>query len=227
MSVSAGNSASVARVSKPSEGHARKRNPRGQGDRLRDEIVEAAAALLDQTGSAESVTLRAVARRARISAPSIYRHFADPQAILLAVTQEAFELLRGRLAEASESAPEDPTARLKAVCQGYLTFVEEHPARYRVMFGGVWTADPGSSDSVSEADLLELGAAALEILTASLVDCIESGASISTAPHTDAIALWLGLHGLAHQRTVVPHFPWPEDLPSRIIHLLASLEPGR
>ncbi|MGB7447887.1 MAG: hypothetical protein WA892_02050 [Ornithinimicrobium sp.] len=42
----------------------RRRNPRGQGERLRDEIVQAAALLLDETGSSESITLRAVARRA-------------------------------------------------------------------------------------------------------------------------------------------------------------------
>ena len=55
----------------------RARNRRGEGARLRDDIVAAAVALLDETGDQAAVSLRAVARRVGIAAPSIYRHFAD------------------------------------------------------------------------------------------------------------------------------------------------------
>ncbi|WP_209021905.1 TetR/AcrR family transcriptional regulator [Nocardioides sp. 503] len=214
-------------MSTPPEGHTRTRNPRGQGDRLRDEIVAAAAAVLDEAGTAEAVTLRAVARRAGISAPSIYRHFPDPPAILLAVAQEAFEMLRHRLAEAAESERGGPTARLQAVCGGYLRFAEEHPSRYRVMFGGVWRADPDRGDSLTEASVLALGAEALEVLAAGLAECVADGTSLSTDVRADATALWLGLHGLAHQRAVAARFPWPEDIETRMVRLLASLDPAR
>ena len=40
----------------------RRRNPRGQGARLTEDIVAGALALIERTGSAEAVTLRAVAR---------------------------------------------------------------------------------------------------------------------------------------------------------------------
>ena len=53
----------------------RHRNPRGQGTRLSEDIVAGALALIERTGSAEAVTLRAVAREAGIAAPSIYAHF--------------------------------------------------------------------------------------------------------------------------------------------------------
>lgn len=216
-------SASVARVTGAAQPVTRQRNPRGQGERLRDEIVTAAALLLDETGSSDTVTLRAVARRAGISAPSIYRHFPDAQAILLAIAQEAFERLGQRLAEAADEEHGDPTARLVRVAHAYLVFAEEHPSRYRVMFGGLWTADLTRGDAITQADVTALGQETLGVLTTCLVDCISAGTSSSTDPHSDVIALWLGLHGLAHQRAAVPHFPWPQDIESRTVALLASL----
>lgn len=220
-------STSLTQVSSTPETRTRKRNPRGQGDLLRAEIVAAAATLLDQSGNAEAVTLRAVARQAHISPPSIYRHFPDPPAILLAVTQEAFEELRHQLSRASESAggaeADDPTARLTAICESYLSFAAEHPSRYRVMFGGAWTAHPAQGSSVTEADLTNLGSEALGVLAAALIDCVDAGTSTSTQPGSDVVALWLGLHGLAHQRAVSRGFPWPTDIEGRMIHHLARL----
>ena len=217
-------SASVRGVTGPERPATRRRNPRGQGERLRDEIVRAAALLLDETGSSESVTLRAVARRAGISAPSIYRHFPDAQAILLAVAQQAFGQLGRRLAQAADAEHDDAAARLVLVGHTYLTFAQEHPSQYRVMFGGVWTAELTRGDAITEAEVSALGQETLGVLTDCLADCIAAGTSRSTDPHSDVIALWLGLHGLAHQRAAVPHFPWPQNIESRTIALLASLE---
>ena len=41
------------------------------------------------------------------------------------------------------------------------------------------------------------------------------------------MALWLGLHGLAHQRAVLPHFPWPAGIADGLVERLALLDaPG-
>ncbi|MDT7668253.1 MAG: hypothetical protein QOC74_1036, partial [Pseudonocardiales bacterium] len=39
----------------------------------------------------------------------------------------------------------------------------------------------------------------------------------------DAVALWLGLHGLAHQQSVTVSFPWPPDITERLVVALAHL----
>ena len=52
---------------------ARRRNRRGEGDRLRDEIITAASQIIGETGDDSALTLRGVARRLGIAAPSIYR----------------------------------------------------------------------------------------------------------------------------------------------------------
>jgi AcrR family transcriptional regulator len=215
----------VAGVTTPPSSGTRRRNRRGEGALLRDDIVTAAASILDEAGTEEAVTLRAVARRAGVTAPSIDSHFADRQGILLAVVGEAFSDLTHHLREAvSQAAEADPATRLVAVCDAYLDFGSRQPQRYRVMFGGVWNAEEAMANaSVSAADVTALGQETLGLLSECLRDCSAAGASASTDPDADAVALWLGLHGLAQQRNASPACPWPADIQRRIVTHLARL----
>lgn len=202
----------------------RERNRRGEGSRLRTEIVAAAAALLDETGNEEAVTLRAVARRIGISAPSIYAHFPDRQAILLAVVQGAFAELGEQLETAAGVPAEDPVTGLHDVCDAYLAFAAGRPQRYRVMFGGLWNATAAlESASVTSDEIAALGQEVLAALVTRLEACVRAGRSTSDNPGADAVALWLGLHGLAHQRVVSAAFPWPSDIQERLVAPLAHL----
>jgi AcrR family transcriptional regulator len=60
----------------------RPRLPRGEGRRLRGEIMAAAERLLIDTGSQEAVSIRAVADAVGVTPPSIYRHFADKSELI-------------------------------------------------------------------------------------------------------------------------------------------------
>jgi AcrR family transcriptional regulator len=203
----------------------RERNRRGQGGRLRTDILTAAAELLDETGNEQAVTLRAVARRIGIAAPSIYTHFPDRQAILLAVVQNTFTELTETL-RANTQTGKGAQADLRAVCTAYLDFAATRPQRYRVMFGGLWNAGEAlDSGAVTAAEVTELGRDALDVLITALDACVTAGTSTSTDTAADAIALWLGLHGLAHQRAVTAGFPWPADITDRLIDSLAHLTP--
>ncbi|WP_285643270.1 TetR/AcrR family transcriptional regulator [Lentzea sp. NBRC 102530] len=202
----------------------RRRNRRGEGGKLRDEIIAAAVALLDEGGDERAVTLRSVARKAGIAAPSIYPHFADQPSIMLAVVQQEMDALTAALKEAGDNAPQGARARLFAVCNAYLDFARVHPQRYRIMFGGLWT--PSTEDtSITDADLDALGVEAFTLLVEVLGACVEEGiAHGSDDLYGDAVALWLGLHGLAHQRAVVRKMPGPADVGDRLIRALAHLK---
>ena len=69
----------------------RRRAPRGSGDQLRDEILDATTDLLLETGHAKAVSIRSVAKRVGVTPPSIYLHFADKDALLDAVCARYFE----------------------------------------------------------------------------------------------------------------------------------------
>jgi AcrR family transcriptional regulator len=203
---------------------ARRRNRRGEGGKLREEIIAAAVALLDEGGDERAVTLRSVARKAGIAAPSIYAHFADQPSIMLAVVRQEMDALVAALREADEAAGQDARARLFAVCNAYLDFARLHPQRYRIMFGGLWT--PSVEDtSITDADLESLGLEAFTLLADVLGACIEEGiAHAGEDLYGDSVALWLGLHGLAHQRAVVRKMPGPDDVGDRLIRALAHLK---
>ncbi|WP_218920629.1 TetR/AcrR family transcriptional regulator [Lentzea guizhouensis] len=203
---------------------ARRRNRRGEGGKLREEIIAAAVALLDEGGDERAVTLRSVARKAGIAAPSIYAHFADQPSIMLAVVQQEMAVLTAALREADAAADRNGRSRLFAVCNAYLDFARQHPQRYRIMFGGLWT--PSVEDtSITDADLESLGVEAFTLLVEVLGACIEEGvAHASDDLYGDSVALWLGLHGLAHQRAVVRKMPGPEDVAERLIKALAHLK---
>lgn len=66
----------------------------------------------------------------------------------------------------------------------------------------------------------------MQILVDALGGCVGAGQATSDDVPADAVALWVGLHGLAHQRTISRAFPWPEDISDRVITALAHLNPA-
>jgi AcrR family transcriptional regulator len=171
----------------------RTRNKRGEGSLLRDEIVRAAGALLEKAGREEAVTLRAVAREVGIAAPSIYQHFPDREAVLDAVVVAAFEDLIAAL-ERDLASVSDARDRLFSGCRTYVRFAQDHPQRYRVMFGrGAETAAGTPTPRGMPPEALE----ALTYLSAGIDACVKADESDSANPFSDAVALWASLHGLA------------------------------
>jgi len=75
----------------PSVGaRARSANPRGQGDRLRLDLLRAAKAFVETYG-ARQLTLRGLARQVGVSAPSVYLHFPNLDHLLAALVVQGFE----------------------------------------------------------------------------------------------------------------------------------------
>ena len=110
----------------------RQRNPRGQGERLRDDIIEAASRLLADP-AAPPLTLRAVAREAGVAATSVYLHFDDIESLVRAVADRRFGEL-ARLQDEARDADADPCQRVRAGSLAYCEFGLAHPGHYQVMF---------------------------------------------------------------------------------------------
>ena len=77
---------------------------------LRDALVQAALQEAEQ-GGPEAISIKALAKKLGVSQPAPYRHFADREALLAAVTAEAFRQFSAMLREAISKAVE----ALKAV----------------------------------------------------------------------------------------------------------------
>jgi AcrR family transcriptional regulator len=92
------------------------------------EIVAAARELLEAEGP-EGLSMRRVADRIGIKAPSIYKHLPDKQALEAALISAGFEEL-AEVFEAAVRGAEDPLA---ALARAYREYAIRHQHLYRLM----------------------------------------------------------------------------------------------
>jgi AcrR family transcriptional regulator len=156
--------------------------PRGVGPALRDHLVDATIALVDESQDESRISLRAMARAAGVAAPSIYPHFPDRDALLAAAMDRSWEQLLDEIV-ASATAARTPRTRLLRGCQAYVAFAQRHPLRYSLMTRST-TASPAARR-------------ALELLTTSLTLTCDDTAPRGIPVSRGAAALSTALHGLA------------------------------
>lgn len=182
---------------------ARQRNPRGQGDRLRQEIIDAARDVLAETGNLDRLTLRGVARRVGIAATSVYLHFPDAEHLAVAALEQTFTQLSAAT-QAAAGPIADPAEALLARCRAYGRFGLEHPGHYRVMFHldlmpSLAAGDPEDSP----------GQRAFRRLESAVEACLTAGAGRPYPdPHRLASLVWATEHGLVSAMLARPGFAW-------------------
>jgi AcrR family transcriptional regulator len=180
------------------------RNPRGEGDRLRQELISAANRLLENGASHESLSLRAVAREVGIAPTSVYLHFPDKTALLLAVYQGHFADLADQLNQAI-ARHTSPAARLRAAAEAYCQFAADRPDVYQVLFTVPGSASPPRLVPASQRP----GAAVVQTIQHVITDCIDAGLLAPADPYAVTMCLWAALHGLIVLRAARPHVAWP------------------
>jgi len=189
----------------------RRRAPRGSGDQLRDEILDATRELLLETGHAKAVSIRAVAQRVGVTPPSIYLHFADKTELLGAVCEARFDDFIRYMIEATAGI-EEPLEALWAMGRAYVRFGVENPEHYRIMFMTRPLADGLPLDQLP-------GMNAFGHLVASVTRCMDAGAIAAGDAFLVATSLWTAVHGITSLLIARPDFPWP-DLDRLMAHLV-------
>lgn len=200
------------------DSRARTRNPRGQGERLREEILQAAERLLEQVGSEDALSLRAVAREVGIAAPSIYRHFPDKTALVWATLALGYERLSDAMNEADAEVPEDePVERLRTQLRAYCRYAMEHPAKYRLMFDTLQT--PVAAERLQDHPVGVL----LRGWEQALQRCEEAGWRVRGTRGEAPYVLWAGTHGRVTLWQVMPSRKDPARLDVHVDGLLGLL----
>ncbi|WP_373140207.1 TetR/AcrR family transcriptional regulator [Mycobacterium marinum] len=177
----------------------RARAPRGSGDLLRHEILDAATELLLQTRQARAVSIRSVAERVGVTPPSIYLHFQDKDALLDAVCARYL----ARLDEEMERAAMGHTCVVEVLrAQGlaYVRFALQTPELYRLATMGEWR----SGSNVDSA----LDSSAFRHMCASVQAMMDEGIYRADDPTTIALELWTAAHGVAALLVAKPHLPF-------------------
>ena len=193
--------------------HVRRRARRGEGEKLRDEILEAAEELLLRNADEEAVSIRAVAEAVGVTPPSIYLHFADKNELLFAVCERHFDAL-DRVIQAAGGRADDPLESLFLRGRAYIRFGLEHPEHYRILFMGKAASLPAGFEEMRLRRM-----AAFDHLVEAVERCMEAGAIARRDPFLTAIGLWAAGHGLTSLLISKPSFTWP-DLDVLIDHVL-------
>lgn len=164
----------------------RVRNPWGQGERLRLEILEAAARLLSELGGEQGLTIRGVARAAGIAPASIYQHFADKAALVKGLIAYDYEQLAAAMIAAEGQWPEDAVLeRLRGLMKAYCRFALDSPGHYRLMINN------RPAPTVDRAPLLAI----LRLVIAAFERCEQAGVRLRRPPRAAAVAVFVGTHG--------------------------------
>lgn len=100
---------------------------------LRAALITASFGLLAECGL-RGFSVAAVARRLQVSSAAPYRHFADRDHLLSAVSAAAAEDLNAAITAAADAVGSDPAARLAAAAGAYVRYVTGTGAGFHVIF---------------------------------------------------------------------------------------------
>ena len=155
---------------------------------LRQALIAGAIALIAEK-KIESLSLREVARRAGVSHAAPYRHFADKEALLVAVAEEGFRDLTETLLSDIKPMAGDPLQQFQASGESYVRWGLSHPSHYRVMFG----ASQGNPEN--HPSFCEVSGRAFQVLVDIVIRAQEAGTLKSGDPLQMAHVAWALVHG--------------------------------
>src|SRR5215212_6747134 len=170
-------------------------------EEVRTAILEAARAVMREQGVA-ALSLREVARRVQMQAPSLYAYFPSKMALYDALFLMAVRL-RAEYRDHDDARREGFWDRLEGRFESYMRFAQEHPDLYQLAFERPVPGFVPSAESLEEAFRAPAG------LEQMLTDAVAAGEVMLDMPVAQARDLLIGMiHGLtAHHMANEPELP--------------------
>ena len=158
---------------------------------LRRDVIVAAAREMIVAGGVEALSLRRLARHLGVTAPALYSHVENKQALIRAVA----EIEVGRLANDFDSVRDaDPVERIRAQSRAYVAYARENPELFSLI---LLTPPDLDVASLPPGTPLEMTTRAFASASTAVDDAIAAGAIASDNPLLVALTLWSGAHGVA------------------------------
>ena len=154
---------------------------------LRDACIAAAREAIARHGI-ESLSLRDVARRLGVSHQAPYKHYPSRDHLLAEVMRRSFRQFAQHLDARKHF--DDAHQDLESLGRQYLSYAQQHPLEYRLMFGTPWPAPQEHSE------LLHESTHAFDILRQVLRRIHGNSAKQQERVDLDAMFVWSTLHGL-------------------------------
>lgn len=164
---------------------------------LRRALLDAGIELA-RTGGPEAVVLRAATRAAGVAPNAAYRHFADRDALLRAVSLHAQSqvaaAMESELARVAQARPlAQARATVRAVGAGYLRFARADPGLFRTAF----TVNDDLRHAADPAGRGPGGRTPFELLGDALDGLVAAGGLPAEQRRGADLLAWSAVHGLA------------------------------
>lgn len=99
---------------------------------LRQAVIDTALQLAEESGD-ERISLREVARRIGVSSGAPFRHFADHEALMTAIAEEATVRLRLMVDRDQHKSSPAAIERLRTMGHSFLAWSLQHPTSFRLV----------------------------------------------------------------------------------------------
>jgi AcrR family transcriptional regulator len=156
---------------------------------LRRALLRSAERIIKKRGLA-FVSLREVARDARVSHSAPAHHFGNKAGLLTAFAADGFARMADVCEAEAAKAPQTGPDLLEAAGRGYVRFAIDNPEHFGVMFREE-LLDTSSAEFVAAADR------AYEVLSVALRKCVAEGYLRGADLEAVGASAWSIAHGLA------------------------------
>jgi AcrR family transcriptional regulator len=182
-----------------------------------DGIVENAVALVREDG-VDALSMRALATRIGVTAPALYAHFTNRDALLRACAQVGYDELESRFRKGQPTTAVD---MIWVSSRSYVRFAIEEPALFSLMF--MFRPDAIEIAVAVDADVEHGGASSVfDSMLENINDAIEAGDLRPADPLNYGLALWASVHGVATVAGLAPGLDTDQVLNEVVGGLLAG-----
>lgn len=164
---------------------------------LHQALLDAGVAMARE-GGPDAVVLREATRRAGVSPNAAYRHFADREALVAAVSDAASSASAAAIEAEWDAAPtgspaETAQAHLRAVGTGYLRFARDEPGLFRAAY----TVPSNLEQAFSPDKAGPGGRTPFQLLGIALDEMVAAGLVPAERRPGAEFSAWSSVHGLA------------------------------
>ncbi len=155
----------------------------------RDRILSAACDLL-VNGGLDGLSMRKLATKVGVTAPSLYRHYESKETVLVDVVGEAFKVFAQYLYRALDGRT--PVERFRLTGRSYLAFALEHPQYYALLHA----AHEIMGHEALPHEATDHACAVGQFMVDRVREGMECGMLKAGPPETVARTIWAHAHGL-------------------------------
>jgi AcrR family transcriptional regulator len=155
----------------------------------RDKILAHACGLY-MTDGLDGFSMRKLARQVGVTAPALYRHYHNKEAVLIDVVVEAYRLFSQYLYRALSGAT--AAERFCRAGEEYLDFALEHPKMYEMLYTSM---DSIGVDELPE-EIAEQCAAVGQFWQDRVREAMDTGILREADPKAVSTTMWAHAHGL-------------------------------